>query len=327
MNQPMPWHASQWLRLLAMERQGRLPHALLLVGLEGVGVREFARAFIEYRLCEDRQDTDAACGRCRACRLLDAGNHPDFCTLEPEQEKGKAVLAVEQVRALLARVQLTAHYRRGRVALIQPADRMNASAANALLKTLEEPGEGMLFVLLSAHPDILPATIRSRCQILGLPAPAPAQALEWLTARGIERSRALALLQVSAGAPLGALERAEAFAACSIESIAEDVAALYEGRREPLTVARRWTAAGMEQVMDAVRAAVMSRIRASLSELERTACADPGQMDRARLHCRHWFEVLDECMRLQRLRAARSLSPGERESVLQRLALASAGTS
>lgn len=315
----MAWHSEQWRRLLAMEHEGRLPHALLVVALDGTGAREFARAFIEYRFCEDRRGNESACGRCRACLLLKAGNHPDFWTLEPQS--GKSTLAVDQIRELLSRAQLTAHYRGGRVALIQPADRMSVSAANALLKTLEEPGEGMLFVLLSAHPAGLPTTIRSRCQILSLPAPTAEQALEWMMAQGVERGRALALLEVSAGAPLAALERAKTITANAIESVAQDVQALFEGRCEPLAAARRWNEVGMENASDAVRAAVRARIQSSLEEAR---AGGAGQMRKARVNCQRWFGVLDECVRLQRLRAARTPTSGERESTLQRLALACA---
>ncbi|MDX1655478.1 MAG: DNA polymerase III subunit delta', partial [Candidatus Competibacteraceae bacterium] len=203
MEERLPWHQPHWQRLAAGVEAGRLPHALLLSGPSGLGKMLFARQLTQSLLCRQPGENLTFCGKCRGCRLLAAGSHPDITRVEPE-EPGKPI-KVDRVRQLCAFLGQTA--RGYKVALLSPAEAMNPSAANALLKTLEEPPPGSLLLLVTAFPARLPATIRSRCQILAFTPPLRTQALEWLSPR-VAGFQAGLLLDLTGNAPLAALEQA-----------------------------------------------------------------------------------------------------------------------
>lgn len=198
-----PWHRDQLQGLIVQHASGQLPHALLIGGPAGIGKQRLAQSLLEALLC--RQPVGGlACGACQACHLTTAGSHPDLFIVEPE-EAGKAI-KVDQVRELVAFCSRTAQFGGQRVVLLAPAEAMNRNAQNALLKTLEEPGEGVLLLLVSHQPGRLLPTVRSRCQKRLLAPPAAAEALAWLTGQVGEQKRAAALLDAAGGAPLTALE-------------------------------------------------------------------------------------------------------------------------
>ena len=209
-------HDDLWQRLQA--RRSRLPHALLLGGRRGLGKFDLARAFAASLLCEQVRESGEACGRCLACNWLSQGNHPDFRLLQPEAlaeaesegeggeggKKASQQITIDQVRGLDDFLHVGTHRAGLRVVLVCPAEAMNRSTANALLKTLEEPAPETLFLLVSHEPERLLPTIRSRCQSVAIPTPAPERAAAWLAAAGVgESARWLAL---AGGAPLLAAE-------------------------------------------------------------------------------------------------------------------------
>lgn len=204
MRPPYPWLEPAWEALGDYLREARLPDALLIHGPAGVGKRGLAEAFARRLLCQG--GGDELCGQCVGCRLWEAGTHPHYQVVQPE-EPGKAIV-VDAIRALTARFALKPQYAGWRLAVIDPADAMNISAANALLKTLEEPPERSLLILLSSAPGRLPATILSRCQRLPVHPPAKALALEWLAGRQGHAASA-DLWSAASGSPLRALEMAE----------------------------------------------------------------------------------------------------------------------
>ncbi|MDE2088858.1 MAG: DNA polymerase III subunit delta', partial [Gammaproteobacteria bacterium] len=234
----LPWHVPLWERLMARMRDGRMPHALLLAGPLGLGKHRFAQGLAQALLCERQQDNRQACGACRACRLFLSGAHPDFLRLAPEEE-GKAIL-VEPTREMCAALMLKSQYGGYKTALIAPAERMNAAAANSLLKTLEEPAGQTVLMLVSARPSALPATIRSRCQALVFKPPPRELALAWL-ARQIapERDPAL-LLELSHGAPLAAVKMAQGERLARRAARLDDLEALARGAADPIAVAGQW---------------------------------------------------------------------------------------
>src|SRR3569832_1978442 len=174
----LPWHEETWARLLAARRAGRLPHALLLTGPQGMGKQRFAENWMAGLLCEAPDAEGCACGVCRSCQLLAAGNHPDYRQLTPPEE-GK-VIGVDQVRELIQYVALTPQYGRYKIALIHPADKLNINAANSLLKTLEEPPSHSLLMLVSAPPSRLPLPVLRRGQLVHFPPPPAVAAPGWL---------------------------------------------------------------------------------------------------------------------------------------------------
>ena len=195
----MKWLWQYRERLNRTRLRGRLPHALLISGQEGIGKRVLAIQLAHSLLCEQPGADGQPCGQCAACGWLQAGTHPDLLWLLPE-EAGKAI-KVDQVRALTSELCMTSHAGRYKVAIIQPADAMNRNAANSLLKTLEEPTDNTLVVLLTALPGRLPATIRSRCQQLQVAVPDALSARQWLQDTGMEPGQAIGYLKLAHGAP------------------------------------------------------------------------------------------------------------------------------
>jgi DNA polymerase-3 subunit delta' len=210
----LPWHRPDLERLLA--RRGRLPHALLVSGRQGIGKVAFAREFARGLLCESPIDR-LACGACPSCHWFAQSNHPDYREIVPEaleegddaaaeseapKEAGRKSLAIkiDQVRALREFVALTTHRAGHRAIVLHPAEALQPAAANALLKTLEEPPPATVILLVSDRPARLLPTIRSRCESLVLGPPARDEALAWLGAGGAQDPEAA--LALAGGAPL-----------------------------------------------------------------------------------------------------------------------------
>lgn len=252
-----PWLEAPWRRLQECRTGDRLPHALLLAGPGGVGKALFARELAEALLCTAPRSDGRACGACRACRLINAGSHPDLFRLEPVE--GRAI-PVEGVRALREVLALRSQYGGWRIAWIAAAERMTSAAANALLKTLEEPGPQSLLLLVSDRPDLLPATVRSRCRRLALPIPPHAQALAWLTERE-EVTEAERWLAPAGGAPFAALERIRSGAVDPRPGLVQDLAAIAAGRTDPLVAAERCAARGAADSLRWISSCVMDMIR------------------------------------------------------------------
>lgn len=260
---PYPWHDASWAALVAQQRAGILPHALLVAGAADTGKLCFARAFAALTLCLDARGS--ACGQCRSCRLLAAGSHPDLMSLQPE-EPGKAI-RIDAVRELREFCAGRPHQGGWRVILIEPADALNVSAANALLKTLEEPGERTLLLLVSAHPGRLPATVRSRCRLLRLARPEPARVLPWLRERIAPEIDAQALLMQADGRPLRALELASGDLGQRIARLQALATAVTEGSLVPAAAATATLGTQLEMldILDWFAAHVVARVRAAVT--------------------------------------------------------------
>jgi len=236
----LPWHAEHWTRLQARRQRDALPHALLLCGAVGLGKRAFARRFVHGLLCSEPLDGDA-CGHCRSCLLFAAGTHPDVVSLSFGVRKDgvqRSEIVVDQIRELSARLAMSSQYGGWQVATIDPADAMNPAAANALLKTLEEPAAQTMMILLADAPWRLPQTIRSRCQRIEFHLPATATALEWLQAGQVDD--AAAALAAAGGNPGLAQAWAREGALDRRQEVRKDLAALAAGRGQPLEVVKRW---------------------------------------------------------------------------------------
>ncbi len=205
LNQIYPWHDSYWLHLVAYVKQERIPQALLINGVAGLGKLQLALYFAQYLICLDREE-NTFCGHCSSCKLFMANTHPDFIFLEPE-EPGKAI-GIDLVRQLITKLTLKPQYSGYRVVLIKPAEKMNTNSANAFLKCLEEPPERTVFLLHTELMQQLPATIISRCQKLLLAPPKAEGIISWLQENGVAEQQEL-LLNLAQGAPLQALAYAK----------------------------------------------------------------------------------------------------------------------
>ncbi len=214
-----PWQDESWQRWAGL--RARLPHAILLKGPQGTGKLDFAMTLAQSLLCENPEADGKACDHCPSCHWFTQETHPDFRLLQPdalaetdegeEREAGRKKpsrqISVEQVRALSDFANLSAHQGGHRVVLIHPAETMNTSAANALLKTLEEPSGRMILILVSHKPQQLLPTILSRCVALAMPMPSPEESLAWLKQQGVAHSASL--LAQAGFAPLTAAKLAE----------------------------------------------------------------------------------------------------------------------
>ncbi|MBN8713628.1 MAG: DNA polymerase III subunit delta' [Xanthomonadales bacterium] len=236
-----PWQTAQWSTLQARRDRGALPHALLLAGPAGLGKREFARAFAYGLLCAQPVDGHA-CGHCRNCLLFAAGTHPDWLVLGRGLRRDgteRSEIVIDQIRELAAKLAMSSQFGGWQVACIDPADAMNTAAANALLKTLEEPSGQTLLLLLADAPWRLPATIRSRCQRIEFHLPETAQALAWLNREraGDDGAQALAAAGGNPGLARDWLRSGQLEQRTAVRG---DLAGLAAGRSDPGSVARRW---------------------------------------------------------------------------------------
>lgn len=236
--QPLPWQMTQWRQLQSRHAQGTLPHALLFTGPRGMGKDWIADCLMRSLLCERPAEDLVPCGECRSCRLFTAGTHPDVLRIIPEE--GRKDISVDQVRQLAAFQILTPQYGGWKVAIITPAERMNTHAANALLKTLEEPSANTLLILCTANPAFLLPTIRSRCQTVRFPPQQGNEAATWLAERrGQSLAEATVLLRHAGGAPLLAAELAGHHKELQAQLFGS-LEAIVKGTADPVALAADW---------------------------------------------------------------------------------------
>lgn len=206
--QPLPWQETMLAHLMEQHRQGRLHHAWLLHGPEGIGKLDFAMALAAARLCRNATGTGRACGECKACRLMRAGSHPDLLRVVPEENR--TALKVDRIRQVGEFVSQTASYRgSARIVVLAPAEALGQGAANALLKSLEEPPGDSLFLLISHVSGAVLPTIRSRCQPLAMPEPDAEATLQWLRTHGSNAEQADRAARLAPSQPLKALRLLE----------------------------------------------------------------------------------------------------------------------
>ncbi len=301
--QPLPWLRPRFAELTRLADGGRLPHALLISGPRGVGKRSLADALVARTLCAS--PGESACGVCHGCSMLASGYHPDLLRVEPEE--GKRQIRIDVIREVNAFVAQTPQQGGYRVILIAPAEAMNQAAANALLKSLEEPGQRTLFVLLADIPSRLLPTIRSRCQHWSLAVPAEAACLPWLAERLGDEQEARFWLGLAGGLPLAALAQAEPESRALRQQLLETFDALVRGA-EPVAEAARLDRQSAEAILWYGIAWLEDLIRLGLS-------GEPGELRNPDLlplyrqavknaRVRDWFRLLDYAREQRRLLAA-----------------------
>lgn len=261
-----PWQQRAYDHALAALESGRLGHALLLCGPARLGKRAVADRLAAHLLGADRDP--------RAAGLIAAGTHPDLLTVgfAPTRDgtKLRTEIVIEQMRALSEKLSLTAQYGQTRVAIVDPADAINHAAANALLKTLEEPQPGRYLWLLAAEPMQLPATIRSRCQRLELRLPPHGEALAWLRAQGHAAAAAEEALAAARGHPGLADHWLREGGMALRKEVAADLDAVAAGRAAPSEAARRWAADELAEQRLRHAAAIAAARASDLTDLGRT---------------------------------------------------------
>lgn len=215
MKELYPWQSDIWQRLQSL--RDRLPNALLLKGAEGIGKLDLAMDYAKSILCASPLAGGLACQNCPSCHWFVQESNPDFRLIQPdalaasedapEKEGGKKAsreISVDQIRALSTFVNLSAHSGGYRVVVIHPAESMNSNSANALLKTLEEPTDKLLFILVTNKPQQLLPTILSRSLSFAVPMPSVESSATWLKQQGVADPDAL--LAQTGFAPLLALQ-------------------------------------------------------------------------------------------------------------------------
>jgi DNA polymerase III subunit delta' len=209
-----------WLHEPLVRGIGQRGHALLVHGPGDVGQFTFGQALAAAWLCENPASNNLACGQCVSCKLLSSGTHSDYRLLvpdalrvalgldsgdedtgddKPSKAKPSKEIRIDAVRSALDWAHSTSARGRAKVLLIHPADALNMVAANALLKTLEEPPGRLRLVLTTQDPDVLLPTVRSRCQRLPLPMPERGVALAWLAEQGVGSVEDAEVLWAAAG--------------------------------------------------------------------------------------------------------------------------------
>jgi len=246
-----PWHQDQWQQVSQMLQQQRLPHALIIGGVPGLGKLTFARRLAAALLCQQPVNGNA-CGQCKSCQLLAANSHPDFNLMQPE-EPGKAIL-VDQVRKIQHAMATTAQQGGARVVIINGAADLNLNAANALLKQLEEPGDNSFFLLLHQWPKTILPTVRSRCQLLDITIPTPEHALNWLQQQlpaddGDTKDMAEKLLQLANGGPLKALHLHASKSHELRHQMLVQLTAILRGKESAVEVAQSWHKQPLDQML------------------------------------------------------------------------------
>jgi DNA polymerase III subunit delta' len=274
-DEPLPWLAPHWARLCAARAADRLPHALLIVGPRGLGKRRLAWQLALALLCTDPAAEGRACGRCADCRLAAAGSHPDLLRVAPDPESKSGEIGIEAIRDLAERTALTPARGVRKLILIDPADRLNTAAANALLKTLEEPAGTALLCLIAEQPGRLPATIRSRCQWLKVPIPPESESLAWLAPRlGLDTAHSLARLRLAYGAPLRALAEVDGAFLEQRRTLFKGLVGIANGERDPVSEAGAWNGVGARLSLDTLAGWLCDLLRLKAS-------AEPPHLDDA----------------------------------------------
>ena len=258
-----PWQQQQWTLFSNMMQANSLPHALMLSGTEGIGKHEFARSLAAGIICSSPTPDGMACGECKHCSLLQAQTFPDYVQLAPEDDN-KAI-SVDDIRELIAKLHLTRHFDAYKVALIECAEKMNTNAANALLKTLEEPPEKTIIILVSSQPLSLPATIRSRCQLVNFYPPTDDEAMNWL--KGVSSDvQWEPLLRVAQGAPLQAVQYHESELIDQRITVVQGFLEVFESNANPMVIAAKIEVVPFALCFQWIQAVIVDLIRIKAAE-------------------------------------------------------------
>lgn len=236
MAEAYPWQEQLWQQMAGRAQHA---HAYLLHGPIGIGKRALAERLMANLLCQ-RLNGLQACGECKSCLLLAAGSHPDNYVLEPE-EADKAI-KVDQVRDLVSFVVQTAQMGGRKVVLIEPVEAMNINAANALLKSLEEPSGNTVLLLVSHQPSRLLPTVKSRCVQQACPLPSEQASLGWLATALPDSSEAerIELLSLAAGSPLAAVSLQAQGVREQRAQVVDGVKKLLKQQQSPTQLAEGW---------------------------------------------------------------------------------------
>lgn len=289
-----PWQQRAYDQAVAALESGRLGHGLLVCGPAGLGKRAVLDRLARRVLAQQRDAQGEPAPDDRSGRLIDAGTHPDLQVISfvatKDGSKLRAEIVIDQIREVSQKLALTPQYGGAQVALIYPADAINRSACNALLKTLEEPAPNRYLWLVSAQPARLPATIRSRCQRIEFRLPPRDEALAWLQAQGHAPADAVRALDAARGHPGLADDWLRNDGLALREAVARDMQRLEKGEIGVVETAQRWA---NDELADA-------RLRHA-ADLALAQAGTVGLTDPARLNkLAAWFDAANRTRDLLR---------------------------
>jgi DNA polymerase III subunit delta' len=303
-NDILPWQTPIWNFMLSRYQQKRLPSAFLFEGANGIGKKIFSHAFAGLLFCQSN-NLDKSCGKCNACHLLKSGAHPDFICISNEG-LSKAI-KIDQIRTLNEAVFKTTHFQEGcRVVIIEAAHHLNTAAANALLKTLEEPPRNVFFILLTDSPHRISATIRSRCERIKFSKPSIELTQAWLKnqlgSELTEQYSAEFLLRLTHYSPLEAQSLVEKKMLHWRESLISDFSKVILGHIDPLSLAEKYKALDYAALFFWIKTIVVDLIHLKMGTKERIMHIDQSALLEAcvsKMNGMNLFFYLDKIYHLE----------------------------
>jgi DNA polymerase III subunit delta' len=295
----LPWLQPVQRQLRDAATAQRLPHSLLLLSSPGLGAEQLANWITALVLCE--ASAPRPCGHCASCSLLRTDTHPDVHIVRIEEDASQ--IKVDQVRGLIEALSLKSYRGGFKVGVIEGAEALNANGANAFLKTLEEPTQDTVLIIIAKPSHRLPATIASRCLRLTLRPPSPEEGIAWLNANSPSVQDWRAALALCAGAPLLALKRqAEGIAALEAQ-MQENMRQLADGSVDVSLLADRWAKSDPLLRVEWLENWITQRVRAQLCSAVSHQSAEPFRLPAALLKpkIRALFELLDAARDFRRL--------------------------
>ena len=280
-----PWHRKTWHQLVTMRDVKHLPHALLLSGAEGTGKQAFAEMLVNSLLCKTPVAHYMACGQCKSCYVTASEVHPDYHKVVIAEDKTQIV--VDQIRQLNQFLYMSRSYQGYRVVFISPAEALNINAANSLLKSLEEPADNTVIILLTSQLSTLLPTLKSRCQMLHLATPNQSLGLQWLSQQAIEH-KAEDLLAMAGGRPLYALSLDNEAHFKSRVDFANDILAVVNQRQSITEISKKWQNASKQELLDWQLHWIQQLIRHHFSNIQpKPTLAFPQSVDIVHLWALH----------------------------------------
>ena len=288
---PLPWLSEQIVALRAAYTADRMPHALLIHESPGAGGEWLTSWVTQLLMCLHAEK--APCGVCAGCVRVASGQHPDVIYVKPLEDSRQ--IRIEQVRELSQELALTSHQGGYKIGVLAPADALNRFAANALLKTLEEPPPRTVLMLVASQPSRLPATVLSRCQRVRIQPPSRAAAIAWLeSVRG--KGEWQAALDILGDAPIAALE-ADVPAVVRIgEEVRRGLQEILARNADPVELAERWARADLPLRLRCFENWLTDRIHRYLGQpgfLTELGAVPYLQDPETVLNIRQLFELLD----------------------------------
>lgn len=310
-NNTLPWHDAIWLKLT--DDVSKLPHAILFSGQTGIGKVRLAKRFANFLLCDSPIEKEA-CGICKSCKLLEAGTHPDYILITPEEKK--KIISVDQTREVSRQLQLKSHIAKRKVAVIYPAESMNTNAANSLLKILEEPPLNNIIILVTNKISHLAMTVKSRCIKIVIHLPDNEIATSWLQTQQSSTSSddTISLLKCAGGAPLLAETLfAKDFPGTRLQLLS-DVSGIARQQSDFSACAKRWKEAGADLCLMWFQGFLADLIKITMVKTAKTSSNLPGltnielssdlKLPKKALNLRQLFEFSDVLSESRKLLSA-----------------------